>query len=425
MTQNVFVLGLDELGHEELAALPDAEQYTFHGLLAIDELQDGLISFSDLFEQAVQQLDRFDGTIDAIVGYWDFPVSMLVPMLCKKYDLRSKNLEAVVKCEHKYWSRLEQQKVITEYPGFDLIDVHDSQASLPEHMSYPAWVKPIKSFSSEGAHRVANDQELKEALAEERAAPERVGSAFDQVLEQLELPDEIADVPGGAYMVEEAAAGKQYTVEGYSWGNEVEIIGVIDAPTYENSSSFLQYLYPSALPDNVQRRMKDVTRRVISSIGLTDSTFNVEYFWDEQTQRLNLLEINTRHSQSHAPLFHGVDGVTNHAPMIDLALGNEPHIPTGEGEYPMAAKWFWRRFSDGDVRRVPTAEEVKELEATYPGVIVEISAQEGTRLSDADSEDSYSFSLAEIFTAGADEDELRHLYDQCRQALIFEIDEVE
>ncbi|GAA2032088.1 ATP-grasp domain-containing protein [Yaniella flava] len=425
MTQNIFVLGLDELGHEELANLPDAEQYTFHGLLTIDELQGGLISFSDLYGQAVEQLERFEGSIDAIVGYWDFPVSMLLPPLCEKYGLRSKNLEAVVKCEHKYWSRLEQQKVITEYPGFDLIDVDDPQARLPDHMSYPAWVKPIKSFSSEGAHRVANDQELKDALAEERAAAERVGTAFDEVLEQLELPAEIAEVSGGAYMVEEAASGKQYTVEGYSWGDQVEIIGVIDAPTYEHSSSFLQYLYPSALPDDVQTRMTDVTRRIIASIGLTDSTFNVEYFWDEPTQRLNLLEINTRHSQSHAPLFHSVDGVTNHAPMVDLALGNKPHMPTGEGEYPMAAKWFWRRFSDGDVQRVPTDEEVATIEAQHPGVIVEIAAQEGTRLSDADSEDSYSFSLAEIFTAGANEDELRHLYDQCREALIFEIDEVE
>ena len=79
---------------------------------------------------------------------------MMVPILCDRFGLPSKPLVSVVRCEHKYWSRLEQQKVIDEYPGFDLIDVHDPSAKLPQHVTYPAWLKPIKSFSSEGAHRV-------------------------------------------------------------------------------------------------------------------------------------------------------------------------------------------------------------------------------------------------------------------------------
>ena len=41
MTYNVFVLGLDDLGTSELATLPDANDYTFHQLLNIDELQSG------------------------------------------------------------------------------------------------------------------------------------------------------------------------------------------------------------------------------------------------------------------------------------------------------------------------------------------------------------------------------------------------
>lgn len=424
MPLNIFVLGLDDPGSSELAALPNAEQYKFHGLLTFEELQGGVISFEDLLEETQEKLDSFSGSIDAIVGYWDFPVSMMVPILCKKYGLPSKSLEAVVKCEHKYWSRLEQQKVIEEYPSFALIDVDDPDATLPTHMSFPVWLKPIKSFSSEGAHQARNEEELQDALAIERETPERVGGAFDTVLEMLPLPDDIDAISGGAYMVEEAAQGKQYTVEGYSHGDQVVIIGIIDAINYEQAPSFLRYQYPSKLPEPVQNKIRDVTRRVISAVRLWDSTFNIEYFWDESSERLVLLEINTRHSQSHSQLFHRVDGLSNHEAMIDLALGREPRKPSRDGGYAMAAKWMWRHFSDGIVKRVPTDEEVAVIEQRYPGTTIEIAVEAGAQLSDADSEDSYSYSLAEIFTAGDDAEQLQALYEHCRAALDLRVDDI-
>lgn len=424
MIKNIFILGLDELGRQELATLPGAEQYVFHGLLTIEELQSGVVSFLDLLQQAQRQLDAFHGPIDAVVGYWDFPVSMLVPILCSRYGLRSKDLEAVVRCEHKYWSRLEQQKVISEWPAFALIDLENRSGDLPENLSYPVWIKPIKSFSSEGAHHADNRAELLDVLEEERQKPSRLGAAFATVLDMLDLPEEIASIHGDAFMVEETAHGQQCTVEGYSWGEEIVIIGVVDSIRYDNVSSFLRYQYPSGLPASVKEHMRDVSRRVISAMGLRNTTFNIEYFWDEATERLTLLEINTRHSQSHAPLFRLVDGLPHHTVMIDLALGREPYMPHGEGQFPMAAKWFVRRFSDGLVHKVPTAQDVADITQKYPGTIIEVTCAEGTQLSKTDREDSYSFTLAEIFTPGDDEEELRHVYDQCRAALEFEIADV-
>src|SRR5699024_3417689 len=117
MPHNIFVLGLDDRNQAELDVLPDADQYVFHSLLPIEAMQEGIISFPDILQKAQDRLDDFEGSIDAIVGYWDFPVNLLVPILSRQYGLPSKDLEAVVKCEHKYWSRLEQQKVIDEYPA--------------------------------------------------------------------------------------------------------------------------------------------------------------------------------------------------------------------------------------------------------------------------------------------------------------------
>ena len=424
MPQHIFVLGLEDRNQVELEALPDADQYVFHSLLSIVTMQEGNVSFPDILRNAQDRLDDFDGTIDAIVGYWDFPVNMLVPILSRQYGLPSKSLEAVVKCEHKYWSRLEQQKVIDEYPPFGLIDIHDPTASLPAHMSYPVWVKPIQSFSSQGAHYAPSPEALRQALEIERQQPHSSGDAFDEVLKFLDLPEEVSDISGHAYMVEEAVRGQQCTLEGYSWDNQVEIIGVVDSICYDDSSSFLRYQYPSKLPDQALEHMAETTRKVIDAVGLKNSTFNIEYFWDESTQRLALLEINSRHSQSHAQIFHWVDGMPNHLAMIELALGRRPQMPRRKGEYRIAAKWMLRRFSDGVVQHVPSPEEVQAVEQQFPALTITIVAKEGRRLSDMEGQDSYSFMLAEIFMAGKSEQELQEIYDSCCDALRFIIEDV-
>ncbi|GAA4429047.1 ATP-grasp domain-containing protein [Georgenia halophila] len=423
MVLNIFVVGLDELNHSTLRSLPNADQYEFHQLLTPEELQEGTVAVPELLDKAQRQLDAFDGSIDAIVGYWDFPVSSMVPILCDRYGLRSADLEAVVKCEHKYWSRLEQQKVIQEYPAFGLIDLGDEHATRPEHVSYPAWIKPIKGTESEGAHHLEDDQQLQDALALEREEVDRLGGPFNDVLAMLDLPTEIAEVGGSAAMIEEAAAGDQLTVEGFSRGDRVEIYGVVDSYNYPDVPSFLRYQYPSRLPAQTQDYIADVTRRVITGLGLTNSTFNVEYFWDPQAERLVLLEVNPRHSQSHAMLFEEVDGVSNHAVMLDLALDRDPHLPRREGQFAVAAKWYLRRFSDGLVRRVPSAARITEIEQRYPGTTVEVSVEEGDRLSEGYGGDSYSYVLAEIFMGARDEEELVRNYDRCVEALEFDIED--
>src|SRR5690606_10568430 len=163
-------------------------------------------------------------------------------------------------------------------------------------------------------------------------------------LDQLELPAEIAEVGATACLAEEAVGGRQVTVEGYSDGGGVHVYGIVDSLTYPQSSSFLRYQYPSQLPEGVRRRQVESSTKVIEQVGLESSTFNIEYFWDADTDRINLLEVNPRHSQSHAIMFEQVDGASNHEVQLRLALGRAPDMPTGKGDYAIAAKCFLREF---------------------------------------------------------------------------------
>ncbi|MEU1791693.1 ATP-grasp domain-containing protein [Streptomyces sparsogenes] len=415
--KNIFVIGLDEANVPTLERVPGADQYRFHRLLSMEELQVGEVSVADLLKRAEGVLDAFEGSVDAIVGYWDFPVSTLVPILSERYGTRSTSLESVVKCEHKYWSRLEQQKVIDEHPRFGRVDLEARDPRPPEGVRFPMWLKPALAYSSELAFGVKDEEEFRAAVAEIREGIGRVGRPFEYILDRLDLPPEMRGVGGQVCLAEEALTGVQVAVEGYVHRGEVTVYGVLDSIDYPDSPCFLRHQYPSTLPEPVIRRLHDVSRRVIRQIGMDGATFSIEYFYDPGTDEINLLEINPRHSQSHAELFAYVDGVANHHCMLGLALGEDPSLPHRTGRYRMAAKWYYRWFADGVVRRTPDAEEIARIEREIPGVRIDVVPERGQRLSQLEQQDSYSFEIAHIVTGADTEEEMREKYDRCVAAL--------
>lgn len=422
--KNVLVLGLDEANREWLETVPDHERYRLHPLLSIQQLQEGEIPIEDLLVKAREQIAAFDGRVDAIVGFWDFPVSSMVPMLCAELGLPSAPLRAVVACEHKYWSRLEQAKVIDELPRFGLVDLEED-ARPPDGLRYPMWVKPVKGFSSELAFRVDDDARFAKAVAAIRDGVGRVGGPFEYVLEQVDLPPEVAEAGGRACLAEEALRGDQVATEGYVYRGEIVVYGVLDSITYPDSPVFLRHQYPSRLPDEVVRRLTDISRRVIGQVGLDNATFSIEFFHDPHTGRINLLEINPRHSQSHAALFEYVDGAPNHHAMLRLALGCDPRFRQRQGRYRIAAKWYHRRFADGIVRAVPDAEQIEHIKRDIPGVAIYPVPSVGQRLSELDGQDSYSYELTDVIVGADSEAELEHKYQRVVDLLDYRIDDVD
>lgn len=418
-TRNVFVLGLDDRNLALMQNLPNASSLRFHRLLTREELMYIEAPVGELLDRARDELNSFDSTIDAIVGYWDFPVSSMVPVLCREYGLLGPSLEAVLKCEHKYWSRIEQRKVALSFPPFELVSLENDPE--PPRLNYPYWLKPVKSYSSAFAYKISSAEQFHQAAQEIRTGMEYIGEAFDHFLDQAEVPAEVAAAGGSACLAEEQVSGQQITAEGYSYRGRPHVYGIIDSICYPDTPSFLRYQYPTQLPGEIVQRVTDVSCRVIKQIGLDNSAFNIEFFWDGERDRINILEINPRISQSHAPLFTYVDGVPNHHCVVRVALGEDPHMPRQRGEHRSAAKWFWRTFSDGVAERVPSAEDVQRVQEEVPSAVVDIIAERDRRLSELPAQDSYSYELAAIYLGAPDQEQLRTKYQKCRELLPFEI----
>ncbi|MDN3521969.1 ATP-grasp domain-containing protein [Halomonas ramblicola] len=429
--KNIFVVGLNDFNRQRLETLHGARGCRFHGVIAPEAVYDTEeFDIAAMLAEATAQLEAFDEPIDAIVGYMDFPVSTMLPILCERFGTRSTSLTSLLKCEHKYWSRRVQREVIPDHiPAFTAFDPFDDEAMTrigEAGLYFPFFVKPIKSSGSRLGFRIDTPEDFYQAIEQLREQIGLIADPFNTVLEHARLPPEVAAVDGHFCMAEEIIGGWQCTVEGYVFEGEVVSYGIVDSLRYPQVLSFFHYRYPSGLPEDIQATMVELTDRIMTHIGYDNAAFNVEYFWDEVQGRIWLLEINTRISQSHCDLFEKVDGVSNQQVTIDLGLGQRPDMPHREGEFPMAAKFFLRVFFvDALVTRVPTPEEVATLEADFPGCQIAVQVEEGQRLSSLPEQDAYSFALAHVYLGASSAEQLLADYEQLAARLVFEFDDIQ
>ncbi|HKK19593.1 MAG TPA: ATP-grasp domain-containing protein, partial [Opitutales bacterium] len=311
---NVFILGFDEKHAREIVAVCDPERYSFRPLLMTDELIDREAPDIDgLLDKARKELDAFDGKIDAIVCHWDFPAVSLHSILCGEYGVKAPSLEAVLKCSHKYWSRLEQQRAVPEStPDFAAFDPHDDDALEKIEVDFPFWIKPIKGFSSILGFLIEDADDFHEAMKKSREEIGKLGDPFDQILKHVDLPEALQDINSDYMIAEKYLTGEEFAPEGYVQGGVCHAHAMVDMVFAENGKSFERYEYPSLVPKKTQQRACNIAGRVMEQIGFDNGCFNMEFFWNREEDHLWIIEINPRISQSHSNIFKKVDGISNH-----------------------------------------------------------------------------------------------------------------
>lgn len=421
--KNIFVVGLDPFNLNLLRLVRHADDYAFHGLLDYDQIVTARrFDMEALLDKARATLRAFPEPFDAIVGYWDFPTIQMMPILRREFGLRGPTLESVLRCEHKYWARIEQAKVVPdEVPRFELVDPFDDTAAENVALPYPFWIKPVKAHSSLLGYRIRNRADLDLALAEIRAGIHRFAEPLDIIMSYANLPADIAAIDGTKCIAEEIISnGRQCTLEGYAFKGDTEVYGIVDSIRGPNRSSLERYEYPSALPSRIQERMKASACAVIRSVGLDDTPFNMEFFFREADDSIALLEINARISKSHSPIFDKVEGVPHKEVMIDIALGKRPDYPARRGRFRYAAKFMPRLYGDHDdeiVMHAPSEEELREIGGQFPGADIQLHLHQGMQLADMHHRDPYSYELAAIFMGANSRDGLHRDFNALFKAL--------
>ena len=412
--EHVWVVGLDDFHERRLRTIRDAEQYQFHSLLEPDRVVDPEgYSMKTLLRDAERQLAETGVPVDGVICHWDFPTPSIVALMGRRFGLRTPPLEATLRCEHKYWARLVQRDTAPELvPEFALVDPFAQGVERRMPLDPPFWLKPVKAFSSYLGFRIETERDWADAIRRTRAGIGLMAEPFEEVLEEAGPIDDLPAVDGHHCIAEAIIGGDQFTLEGYAMDGEVRVYGVVDSVRAANGSSFLRYDYPSHADDALRGRMIDATEGAMKAAGWDDGCFNIEFFHDPASGDLNILEINTRLSKSHCPLFELAEGASHHEPAVEIATGRIPDFPRGSGAHGRAAKFMLRRFEDGIVAHITEGEALEELEASLDGVHIRPAVRTGDRLSDlaAQDQDSYSHELGVIFVGGEDDAEIREKY---------------
>lgn len=431
---HIFVVGNDDFNERRLSRLEQAHPWRFHRALDYEALRAPSASIRDKLAEATELIERSGHPVGGVCSYWDFPHMPMASLLAERFGRPAPRLESIVRCQHKYYSRVEQAKVIPEnVPRFVLVDPERHRLD-DLGLDPPFWLKPVRASASHLGFLIEDRAGFEKALETIRKRIGSLATATNEILRMSRLPEELAHIHGGWCLAEELISDEsthQCTAEGYVYDGEPPVIyGIVDSLTYPGVSSFWKYRYPSMLPKQVRARIETACIRLVEHLGYRDGAFNVEFFWNERTDRLMLLEINPRISQSHADLFSWVDGVSNIERVVSLCLGERPRqAPArrdrGEHTMAVAAKCFYRAFRDARVLRCPSKAEVEAIERSLEGVKIQIPPRGRTWLSDMPQQDSYSYELALIHIGAGSDEQIDKKYRKVIERLTFELEDLE
>ncbi|RXE47035.1 ATP-grasp domain-containing protein [Chromohalobacter israelensis] len=424
MKKNVFILGLKSSQENSLKTLRESESTNFHTLLSYDDLVENTpFNFEELLEECRKKLNAFNGEINAILAHWDFPSSALAPILCHELELPAPSLRSVLTCENKLWSRMEQSRSIPEnVPKFCRIDPFKEDPSEDIIIDYPFWLKPVKSFSSQLGFKIEDRSQFDEAIKKIKKDIGKFGNPFNDALRHLNDEKVIEAYGGNLCIAEELITGVQGAPEGTMYKGEFNIHGIVMQPKSGDDVLFDRLVYPSSLPEKIHHHMVSVSEKFLRHIGYDNGCFNVEFIWDENKEKLWLVEINTRISQSHSELFTMVDGISNHEVALDIALDQRPSLLNRNGKYPVAAKCSIPYKGSGrKVIATPSSEEIINLHDTFPEVSLDIYVTPGDDLTDMSNQNQYGYIIGEMLVGGNSYEDICEKYDDCLGKINFEI----
>jgi hypothetical protein len=353
--------------------------------------------------------------LHGVIGTHDGPENTVAAIVAKELGLHGMDPARAFVCEHKYYSRQAQKRIVPfAVPDFQCLAI-DSLNQDDVTLSYPFFVKPVKSAFSMLARPIHDFQTLQAFLPKVRKHLAQSLGAFNHLLRKYST----LELDANYLLAEQILEGEQVTVDGFSWNKKVSIMGITDSIMYPGTMSFERFEYPSKLPMRVQQRMEDIARELIESIGLDHTVFDIEMFYHRDTDAVHIIEINPRMSYQFADMFEKVDGTNTYAIQLQLSQGKQPEFKKGSGRFGVAASFVLRLFEDRKVIRVPTQAEIAKIRSQFPDSLIIIKVKKGSMLSDV-SQDEKSYRYAIINLGGKDWPDLYARFEKLNQHLRFE-----
>ena len=271
--------------------------------------------------------------------------ALAAAVYAQKAGLIGPKPSAIVACQHKLKMRQCLDKVAPQaniqYRVLDCA-IGDRPPVLTD---FPRFIKPIKAAYSVLARTCHSQQDLEDLIRfswHEKFIINKLVAPFERISRTY-----FPDLPSShQMMIEEAIEGEQFNLDGYVYQGQACLLGVVDELMYPGTQAFMRFHYPSSLPANVQAQALAVAQALLTEVGFDNAFFNMEFFYNRQTQRLSVIEFNPRLGSQLADLYRRVDGVDVYRMQMALALGQDPQsVPKTPTPFTCAASFVFRRFN--------------------------------------------------------------------------------
>lgn len=296
--------------------------------------------------------------------------ALAAAMLAERMGWPGTPVAAVLACQHKWHARQVLEKVAPEAnTPFGLLESRYGDP-VPDNLSYPRFVKPIKAAFSVLA-RVVHDRDELMALTRfgfwELWVIRHLVEPFERVV-QARLPE-----AGTAHrmLLEEPVHAPQYNLDGYVFAGELRPLGFVESVMYPGTQAFMRFDYPCQLSALGREKALDVARRFLSAVGFKHGLFNMEFFYDPVTQKVTVIEFNPRMAAQFSDLYGRVDGIDLHRVALELAFGRDPaSLPRTEPSGGAASSFVYRCFDPADRPLLPSAAQQAVLAERFPDALL-------------------------------------------------------
>ena len=180
--------------------------------------------------------------------------------------LRGNPPDAACASRNKLACRLALQRAGLRVPWFRPVPLDRGAAALAAEVPYPCVVKPLALSGSRGVIRADTPEDLSAAFA-------RVAALLRGTDVRIER-DEAHD----AIMIESFIPGREYALEGVLDEGVLRTLALFDKPDPLDGPFFEETIYvtPSALPDDVQRRVSAAVAGAARALGLRHGPVHAE-----------------------------------------------------------------------------------------------------------------------------------------------------
>ena len=280
--------------------------------------------------------------------------------VAEKMGLTGNSVLSATMSTNKHNMRIQFEKNGDPSPHSIQVNGYDDAAGLD--LTYPVIVKPIDRSGSRGITKVNSKAELEQAI--NRA----IGLGFEKKA-----------------LVEEFAAGYEYSVEYVSWKGQHTFLAMTQKYT-TGAPNFIEtgHLEPAPVSDEILASAKAVVEHALNSLGIEYGASHSEIKIDE-LGNIKIIEIGARMGgdcigSSLVELSTGYDFVSA---VIDIALGIEP-------------KYVRENAGYSSIRFIFSQEDIncyEQLKAEHPECIVEADIHEITADSVTDSGSRFGYFL--------------------------------